>query len=200
MWARAKEEASLARHCADLLCYLVSDAIVDSHYLHLDGVNELLEDSILEHLAPARNADDLRVRAHARAHAEDPVSAARCLRGARAARRSGDARISERTALYFRDVYGHLVRIDESIDSARDLLGASLESYLSMVSRRTNDIMESLTLLSVVFLPLTFVTGFFGQDFEGLLVRNMNLMWGVIATCGVIPAGMIYRSRKRRWL
>ena len=116
------------------------------------------------------------------------------------ARRGGDARVSERTALYFRDVYDHLVRINESIDSARDLLGASLEAYLSMVSQRTNDIMKSLTILSAVFLPLTFVTGFFGQNFEGLPMKSNGLMWVVIAACGTIPAGMFYWFRRRRWL
>ena len=201
VWARAKTEVSLARHGADFLYYLVADGIVDSHYIHLDGINEQLEkleDSILER-SQKKDLQTIFTFKHTLARMRRILSPQRDV-FAVLARRGGDSRISERTALYFRDVYDHLVRINESIDSARDLLGASLEAYLSMVSQRTNDIMKSLTLLSAVFLPLTFVTGFFGQNFVGLPMRNMDLMWAVIAACGIIPAGMIFWFRKRRWL
>ena len=201
VWARAKSEVSLARHGVDFLYYLMADGIVDSHYLHLDGINEqleALEDSILEK-SQQKDLQTIFTFKHTLAHMRRILSPQRDV-FAVLSRRGGDARISERTALYFRDVYDHLVRINESIDSARDLLGASLEAYLSMVSQRTNDIMKSLTLLSAVFLPLTFVTGFFGQNFAGLPMTNMHLMWAVIAACAIIPAVMIYWFRKRRWL
>jgi Mg2+ and Co2+ transporter CorA len=73
-------------------------------------------------------------------------------------------------------LYDHLVRIYESIDAARDLLGNALDAYVSMNSSRTNEIMKRLTLLSAVFLPLTFITGFFGQNFEHLPFRSDALM------------------------
>src|SRR5205823_1436383 len=82
--------------------------------------------------------------------------------------KQSDKRITERTALYLRDVHDHMVRIAESIDLSRDLLGNALEAYLTMSANRTNEIMKHLTILSSIFMPLAFVTGFFGMNFEHL--------------------------------
>ncbi|HEX6272317.1 MAG TPA: CorA family divalent cation transporter, partial [Polyangiaceae bacterium] len=118
--------------------------------------------------------------------------------------RRGDTRISERTSFYFRDVYDHLARINESIDANRDLIGNARDAYLSAVSNRTNDIMKTLTLLSAVFLPLSFVVGFFGQNFEDLpgihdWTRSRFLMDAMIGTCVAIPIGMLFWFRHNRW-
>jgi magnesium transporter len=66
---------------------------------------------------------------------------------------------------YFRDVYDHLIRISELIDSYRDLLTSVTEVYLSTASNRMNAVMKQLTLIATIFLPLSFITGFFGQNF-----------------------------------
>jgi magnesium transporter len=73
---------------------------------------------------------------------------------------------------YFRDVYDHLIRISDLVDSYRDLLSGALDTHLSTVSNRLNVVMKQLTLVATVFLPLTFLTGFFGQNFE-TLVENI---------------------------
>jgi magnesium transporter len=69
-----------------------------------------------------------------------------------------------------------------------------------MVSQRTNEIMKSLTLLSAVFLPRTFLTGFFGQNFESLPYKRGEVMYVMMALCVLIPAGMYAWFRSRRWL
>ncbi|MFL6279558.1 MAG: magnesium/cobalt transporter CorA [Vicinamibacterales bacterium] len=69
---------------------------------------------------------------------------------------------------YFRDVYDHLIRISDLIDSYRDLLSGAMDVYLSTVSNRLNAVMKQLTVIATVFLPLTFITGFFGQNFAWL--------------------------------
>ena len=74
---------------------------------------------------------------------------------------------------YFRDIWDHLTRLAEQIDSYRDVLSSAMDVYLSSVSNRTNDTMKQLTVIATVFLPLTFVTGFFGQNF-GWLVGNVD--------------------------
>jgi magnesium transporter len=74
---------------------------------------------------------------------------------------------------YFRDVYDHTIRISEQIDSFRDLLSGSRDAYLSTVSNRLNQITTQLTVVATIFLPLSFVVGFFGQNF-GWLVRNIS--------------------------
>jgi len=73
---------------------------------------------------------------------------------------------------YFRDVYDHLIRISDLIDTYRDLLTSSMDVFLSTVSNRLNVVMKQLAVIATIFLPLTFLTGFFGQNF-GWLVRNI---------------------------
>ena len=77
---------------------------------------------------------------------------------------------------YFRDVYDHLIRISDLIDSYRDLLTSAMDVYLSTVSNRLNAVMKRLTIIATIFLPLTFITGFFGQNFGWLTshVRHLN--------------------------
>lgn len=104
---------------------------------------------------------------------------------------------------YFRDVYDHLIRIGEIIDTYRDLLTGAMDVYLSTVSNRTNAVMKQLAIIATVFMPLTFLTGFFGQNL-GWLVENTGgraafLVLGValeVATLTIV-LGYFYR---RGWL
>ena len=72
---------------------------------------------------------------------------------------------------YFRDVYDHAIRISDQIDSYRDLLAGSRDAYLSVVSNRLNQITKQLTVVATIFLPLSFIVGFFGQNFRWLVVN-----------------------------
>jgi magnesium transporter len=74
---------------------------------------------------------------------------------------------------HFRDIYDHLIRISDLIDTYRDLLSSSMDVFLSIVSNRLNIVMKELAVIATIFLPLTFITGFFGQNF-GWLVRNID--------------------------
>jgi magnesium transporter len=81
---------------------------------------------------------------------------------------------------YFRDVYDHLIRISEQVDSYRDLLTSAMDVYLSTVSNRLNQVMKQLTIIATIFLPLTFVTGFYGQNF-GWLVNHIDTFGAFLA-------------------
>jgi magnesium transporter len=72
---------------------------------------------------------------------------------------------------YFRDVYDHAIRISDQIDSYRDLLAGTRDAYLSLVSNRLNQITKQLTVVATIFLPLSFIVGFFGQNFKWLVVN-----------------------------
>jgi magnesium transporter len=84
---------------------------------------------------------------------------------------------------YFRDVYDHLIRISEQIDSYRDLLTSAMDVYLSTVSNRLNTVMKQLTIVATIFLPLTFVTGFFGQNF-GWMVDHIDTLAAFLLLAG----------------
>ncbi len=81
---------------------------------------------------------------------------------------------------YFRDVYDHLIRLSDMVDSYRDLLTGAMDVYLSTVSNRTNVVMKQLTLVATIFLPITALTGFFGQNF-GWLVLHVRSLWAFMA-------------------
>jgi magnesium transporter len=113
---------------------------------------------------------------------------------------SGTPFIDERARPYFRRVLDSLMRMSESIDTQREILSNILDAHLSIVSNRTNDIMKSLTLLSAIFLPLSFVTGFFGQNFEHLPFHSPILMWIGLGLCVALPVGMLAWFKSRKWL
>ena len=105
---------------------------------------------------------------------------------------------------YFRDVYDHLIRISDLIDSYRDLLSGATDLYLSTVSNRQNDVMKQLTVIATIFLPLSFITGFFGQNFSYLVTHLISPAWtfwvigvgSVLATC----AGLLVFFRRKGWV
>ncbi|HEY3105805.1 MAG TPA: CorA family divalent cation transporter, partial [Gaiellaceae bacterium] len=102
---------------------------------------------------------------------------------------------------YFRDVYDHLIRVADLIDSYKDLLTGAMDVYLSSVSNRLNLVVERLTVLSTILLPLIVLTGFFGQNF-GWLVRNIGgigsfLVFGVALPLVSAALIVLYLRRQR---
>ncbi len=102
--------------------------------------------------------------------------------------------------VYFRDVYDHLVRLVDLNESLRDLVGGTLDTYLSVISNRMNEIMKTLTITSVLFMPISFLAGFFGMNFLGLPFDNALLLWGTVAVMALAPAAMLIWFRYRNWL
>jgi len=105
---------------------------------------------------------------------------------------------------YFRDVYDHLIRISDLIDSYRDLLSGATDLYLSTVSNRQNDVMKQLTVIATIFLPLSFITGFFGQNFGYLVTHLITREWtfwvvgvgSMLATC----VGLLVFFHRKGWV
>lgn len=200
VWKRLLHDAPAARRGADFIYYLIVDAIVDANFQLLDDLSDALddiEDGVL-------NRAERRDLAHIFRLKKALVVLRRILSPQRDVfamlSKRGHELVKDATALYFRDVYDHLTRIYESIDAARDLLGNALDAYLSMVAQRTNEVMKRLTILSAVFLPLTFVTGFFGQNFTGMPFDSTTLMWIVIALMVALPVGMLLFFKRSGWL
>jgi magnesium transporter len=104
---------------------------------------------------------------------------------------------------YYRDLYDHLIRISDLVDSYRDLLTGSMDAYLSTVSNRLNAIMKQLTLIATIFLPLSFLTGFFGQNFGWMVQRIGSLGAFLVIGLGtelVVVGSMLVVFRRRGWL
>ena len=113
--------------------------------------------------------------------------------------------IREDHRVYFRDLYDHLVRIHDISESLRDLIAGTLETYLSVISNRTNEIMKTLTMVTVMFLPMSFLAGFFGMNFFGEpLALQARLPRGLLfaSTCAIMaisPCFMWIYAKRKRW-
>jgi magnesium transporter len=108
--------------------------------------------------------------------------------------------MSEEDERYFRDIYDHLIRISDLIDTYRDLLTSSMDVYLSTVSNRLNSVMKQLTIMATVFLPLTFVTGFFGQNF-GWMVGHIGsgpVFFGLGIGLEIVTVAALFTLFKKR--
>jgi magnesium transporter len=102
---------------------------------------------------------------------------------------------------FYRDIYDHLIRVTDLAENYRDLIGGALEAYLSVVSNRMNEIMKVLTIFSAIMLPLTFIAGLYGMNFDNL----PELHWAysyfvVLAIMLVVAVGMLIFFWKRGWI
>ena len=113
--------------------------------------------------------------------------------------------ISENDRVYFRDVYDHLVRLHDVVESLRDLVAGALEIYLSVINNRMNDVMKTLTIVTTFFMPLSFIVGFFGMNFfqaaQPMAAWTGKVAFVLILTAMVVtPITMYLWMRRRAWL
>jgi magnesium transporter len=104
---------------------------------------------------------------------------------------------------YLRDLYDHLIRVSDLIDSYRDLLTNAMDAYLSLVSNNLNEVMKQLAIIATIFLPLSFLTGFFGQNFSWLVgdLGGMPTFWIVgVGTELLAVIGLYALFRRRGWV
>jgi magnesium transporter len=200
VWKRAASDATCTAHGMDFIYYLILDELVDEVFPLVDQVSdqlEAVEGAILKRVDSQQLSQLMRLKRWL-------IAMRRVLSPQRdmlaTLHRRDDARISEKTSLYFRDVYDHVVRAYEQIDVERDLLGNAMDAYLSMMANRSTIIMKQLTLLASIFLPLTFLTGFFGQNFSVLPFDSKWLFYFELGACLTLPAGMFIWFRRSGWL
>ena len=110
--------------------------------------------------------------------------------------------LDRETTAYYRDVYDHIIRQYETVDSLRDLLTGAMDVYLSTVSNRLNMTVKALTVVASLFLPLTFLTGFFGMNFGWLVSRIGSLYaFGIgLAIMAISIITQLYFFRRRGWI
>jgi magnesium transporter len=183
--------------------YRVIDALTDSFFPVLDGIDDRIDelmDAMLEKPSQDQREDLFHLRRklielrRIATPQRDILARGGDVLGRLPGLEADDARD------WFRDVYDHLVRISELIDSYRDLLSGALDLYLSTVSNRLNAISTQLTIVASIFLPLTFVTGFFGQNF-GMLVRHIDsaaAFWGYGVGSMVVSAVLLLLFFRRQ--
>jgi magnesium transporter len=114
--------------------------------------------------------------------------------------------IDSRARVYFRDVYDHLVRLHDITESIRDLVSGTLDTYLSVINNRMNDIMKTLTIITTMFMPISFITGFFGMNFFQPVEKSLMPWSGLpafmimLAIVILTPLFMFLWIRRRGWM
>ncbi len=200
---RVEKSPELTHGSPAFLTYLVIDALVDGTFPVLDRLDDevdALEDDI------TRKASEKSL-----ARIYDLKETVTDLRRFLGAQRDVFQRLithgihtqQQDMALYYRDVYDHIVRQYETADSLRDLLSSAMDVYLSTVSNRLNQTTKALTVIASLFLPLSFLTGFYGMNFSYLvnILESPYLAFaaGVLTMLGAV-AIQLYLFRRRGWI
>ena len=113
--------------------------------------------------------------------------------------------IDHKDRIFFRDIYDHLVRLHDVNESLRDLVGGALDTYLSVINNRMNEVMKTLTIITTLFMPLTFVTGFFGMNFFAANPPQENwtqpaFFYGTLGLMLLTSVFMFFWMRRRTWV
>jgi magnesium transporter len=188
-----------------MLLYLVMDTLIDGYFpvlADLDDQIDELEDAILQRPTDQQLGQlfDMKRSLIAMRKVITPQRDmfASLLSGTGAL--PGMTKDAER---YFRDLYDHLIRISDLVDSYRDLMSGVLDTHLSTVSNRLNVVMKQLTIIATIFLPLSVLTGFFGQNFAWMVTRITGLpvflLAGLALPAAVVTA-LVVVFRRRGWL
>ena len=191
----------LRRSGADYLAHALLDVVVDQYFSVIDWISERIE--ALDERVTEDERGDLMQRLYTLKRAviflrksifplRDVVSTLRNI--------DSDL-ILETTQPYLRDLHDHVVQLSDRIETGRDLLSGLQDVYLSTLSNRTNTVMKIVAVFSSVFLPLTFITGVFGMNFE--FMPLIHRQWGFaisVVSMLVIVFGMLGYFRYKRWI
>jgi magnesium transporter len=182
------------------LVYHLSDAVVDGYYPILDSLGDQIdaaEDAVVASPTPdwlERIFAIKRVLVQLR----KVVSPQREVYNALS--RRDHPYVPPHVAIYFRDIHDHLARAFEVIDSYRDLVANTLDAYLATVSNRLGAVMKQLTVIATIFMPLSFLTGFFGMNFQAIPFERGWLLAAVTLASLGVPAAMLWMFVRRGWI
>ncbi len=197
---RFRDHADVPSMGPDFLAYAIIDALVDSFFPLVDRWDDRL-DEIEEGLLMGHTRNVLKRLTTMRRNilrARKSVAPTREVVGSLARRDVGF--ISEQAAWYFRDVSDHLLRVHGMLDTARDAVASLFQLYLSMSSRRANLVMQRLTIVATIFLPLTFIAGVYGMNFKYMPEIHWRygylMAWVVMLMVG---GGFLVYFRRKGW-
>ncbi len=109
--------------------------------------------------------------------------------------------IAPSTLIYLRDLHDHIFQVMDTVETLREMVAGMIDIYLSSVSNRLNEVMKVLTIIATIFIPLTFIAGWYGMNFENM--PELSARWGypaVFAVSVVVAVTMLVYFRRRRWL
>jgi magnesium transporter len=185
----------------DYLLYTLIDAIVDNYFLVIDQIGDTLDQLENELL------DNLQRETFNNTHAlkKELMTLRRSVWPMREVvskmERGHYFKINEELNIYIRDLYDHTIEVIDSIEVYRETVGDLVNLYQSMSSNKMNEVMKVLTIISTIFIPLTFITGLYGMNFDYMPELQWrygyHMVWGISITLVVI---MLVVFRKKKWI
>ncbi len=200
LWNQVQKDERLTQNGTDFLCYRLLDFMVDDYLPVLDYLDEeieLMEDQVVERPTPHLLERILTLK-HALISLRRIMAPQRELLNRLS--RGEFMVIDEKTRIYFRDIYDHMVRFQDLIETLRDIVTGAMDIYLNSTSLRLNEVMKALTIVSTIFLPLSFVAGVYGMNFD--LMPELRWAWGypmVWLVFVIIVVGMLTFFKRRGW-
>jgi len=185
----------------DYLAYIIMDTVVDEYFALQDAFDELIE-SVEDKLLSDPSSETLSIIQKIKRELiflRRTVSPLRELLAA--IQRSESPLLNEKTRRYFGDIYDHAIRIIEAIESYRDLIAGMLDIYLSSVSNKMNETMKVLTVFASIFIPLTFIAGVYGMNFE--YMPELKWRWGYPTLWVIfisVSVFLLKYFKKKNWL
>lgn len=185
----------------DYLAYALIDAIVDRYFIVLEKLGERIE--ITEEELIEKPEKETLSEIHCLKNAT--LSLRRSVWPLREAiswlSRSGSPLIKPMTDVFLRDVYDHTVQVIDTAETFRDMLSGMLDIYLSSLSHRMNEVMKVLTIIATIFIPITFIAGVYGMNFE--YMPELKWRWGYFGCLILMLAcalSMLFYFRRKKWL
>ncbi|WP_139956816.1 magnesium/cobalt transporter CorA [Flavicella sediminum] len=187
---------------SDYLQYALMDAIIDNYFSLIETMGEKIE--VLEDLLFENNSES-NIISEIQALKREILKIRRAVFPLREViskiEKSDSPLIHEKTQLYLRDLYDHIIHVSESVDIYREMIWGIMDMYMSTISNRMNEVMKVLTIIATIFIPLTFIAGIYGMNFKYIPeLEHENgyfILWGVML---VVFAGMVYYFKRKKWL
>jgi magnesium transporter len=194
-------KGKIRRMGADYLLYSMMDIVVDNYFTIIEKIGERVED-IETSLITDPTPNTLRRLYGLKREMINLRKAVWPLREVVSKLERLDSElITDFTVLYIKDVYDHTVQVIETIESFRDILSGLLDIYLSSMSNKMNAVMKVLTIISTIFMPLSFIVGLYGMNFHHF--PELDWYYGyyaVLGLCFSVAIGMLVFFRKRKWI
>jgi magnesium transporter len=189
------------RSGADYLAYSMLDAVVDNYFTVLEKVGEELEE-LEERLIEAPGHDDLAAIYSLKRRFLFLRRSVWPLREVLSKLERGESDLVQPATLpYLRDVYDHTIQVIDTVETYRDMLGGLVDVYMSSISLKLNQVMKVLTVIATIFMPLTFIAGVYGMNFEHM--PELKWHYGYYASLGlmaVVAGIMVYYFKRAKWL
>lgn len=186
---------------ADYLIYALLDLIVDQYFVVLEKLGdktESIEDDLINQPDPA----NLSIVHHNKRNLIFLRNSVWPLREVISKLEKDESKLIQKsTKLFLRDIYDHTIQIIETVEALRDMLSGLLDIYLSSVSNKMNEVMKVLTIIATFFIPLTFIAGIYGMNFE--YMPELSWKWGypiILSIMFLIGLGMYFFFKKKNWL